>query len=125
MAQCSGAELVEELYYHLKIQELMKAVTKAGKVNCIPVSMPYIDSLFMPYNIGDRPDVIPKGSRNFAFLGQFADTPKDCVFTVEYSVQTAQMAVYGLFDTNKEVHPMYESTHNPKYLLSALMAISR
>ncbi|QKF67492.1 oleate hydratase [Arcobacter venerupis] len=125
MAECSGAELLEELYYHLKIQELMQPVTKAGKVNCIPVSMPFIDSLFMPYNIGDRPDVIPTGSTNFAFLGQFAQAPKDCVFTVEYSVRTAQMAVYGLFDTNKEVHPMYEATHNPKYLLAALKAINR
>jgi oleate hydratase len=30
-----------------------------------------------------------------------------------------------LFDTDKEVHPMYESTHNPKYLLEGLIAISR
>lgn len=125
MAECTGAELLEELYYHLKIQELMQPVTKAGKVNCIPVSMPFIDSLFMPYNIGDRPDVIPKGSTNFAFLGQFAQAPKDCVFTVEYSVRTAQMAIYGLFDTNKKVHPMYEATHNPKYLFAALKAINR
>ena len=125
MAECNGAEILEELYYHLKIQDLMKPITEAGKVNCIPVSMPFIDSLFMPRNIGDRPNVIPKAARNFAFLGQFAQTPQDCVFTVEYSVRTAQMAVYGLFNTEKEVHPMYESTHNPKYLLDALIAISR
>lgn len=125
MAQCSGAEMLEELYYHLKIQDLMAPITAAGKVNCIPVAMPFIDSLFMPRNIGDRPNVIPKGSTNFAFLGQFAEAPKDCVFTVEYSVRTAQMAVYGLFDTDKKVHPMYEATHNPKYLLAALKAISR
>jgi oleate hydratase len=125
MAECNGAEILEELYYHLKIQDLMKPITKAGKVNCIPVSMPFIDSLFMPRNIGDRPNVIPKTATNFAFLGQFAEAPKDCVFTVEYSVRTAQMAVYGLFDADKEVHPMYESTHNPKYLLEGLIAISR
>nr|WP_022951442.1 oleate hydratase [Leucothrix mucor] len=125
MAECSGAEMLEELYYHLKIQDLMTPVTDAGRVNCIPVSMPFIDSLFMPRNAGDRPDVIPEGSTNFAFLGQFAEAPKDCVFTVEYSVRTAQMAVYGLFDTDKKVHPMYEPTHHPKYLLGALEAISR
>ncbi|AZG33806.1 MULTISPECIES: oleate hydratase [Shewanella] len=125
MAECTGAEMLEELYYHLNIQELMKPVTNARKVNCIPVAMPFVDSLFMPRNVGDRPDVIPKGATNFAFLGQFAEAPKDCVFTVEYSVRTAQMAVYGLFDTVMEVHPMYESTHNPKYLLEALKAISR
>jgi oleate hydratase len=125
MAECTGAEILEELYYHLKIQDLMKPVTAAGKVNCIPVAMPFIDSLFMPRELGDRPDVLPKGSTNFAFLGQFSEAPKDCVFTVEYSVRTAQMAVYGLFETDKEVHPMYDSAHNPKYLIKALMAMSR
>ena len=125
MAECNGAEILEELYYHLKIQDLMKPITESGKVNCIPVSMPFIDSLFMPRNIGKGSNVIPKAARNSAFLGQFAEAPKACVFTVEYSVRTAQMAVYGLFNTEKEVHPMYESTHNPKYLLDALIAISR
>lgn len=124
MSDCTGAEMLEELYYHLKVQDLMKPVTDAGKVNCIPVAMPYVDSLFMPRKIGDRPDVVPAGAKNFAFLGQFAEAPKDCVFTVEYSVRTAQMAVYGLFDTGKQVHPMYDSAHNPKYLMGALKAIS-
>lgn len=124
MSECTGAEMLEELYYHLKIQELMKPVTEAGKVNCIPVAMPFIDSLFMPRTLGDRPDVVVKGATNFAFLGQFAEAPKDCVFTVEYSTRTAQMAVYGLFDTDKEVHPMYDSANNPRYLAAALKAIS-
>lgn len=125
MSECTGAEMLEELYYHLKIQELMKPVTEAGKVNCIPVAMPFVDSLFMPRTLGDRPDVVVKGATNFAFLGQFAEAPKDCVFTVEYSVRTAQMAVYGLFDTDKKVHPMYDSAHSPRYLAAALKAISR
>jgi len=125
MSECSGKEMLEELYYHLKIQDLMRPLTEAGKINCIPVAMPFVDSLFMPRSSGDRPDVIPKGATNFAFLGQFAEAPKDCVFTVEYSVRTAQMAVYGLFETDKEVHPMYDSAHNPRYLLGALKAISR
>lgn len=125
MAECNGAEILEELYYHLKIQAMMKPITEAGKVNCIPVAMPFIDSLFMPRQLGDRPNVIPKAATNFAFLGQFSEAPKDCVFTVEYSVRTAQMAVYGLFDTAKRVHPIYDSAHNPKYLLRALNAICR
>ncbi len=125
MSECTGAEMLEELYYHLKIQDLMKPVTEAGKVNCIPVAMPFVDSLFMPRTLGDRPDVIVKGATNFAFLGQFAEAPKDCVFTVEYSVRTAQMAVYGLFESDKEVHPVYASAHNPRYLAAALKAISR
>jgi oleate hydratase len=125
MAECTGQEMLEELWYHLKIQDLMKPVVDAGKVNCIPVAMPYVDTLFMPRDIGDRPQVLPEGATNFAFLGQFAEAPKDCVFTVEYSVRTAQMAVYGLFETGKEVMPVFDSIHRPEVLAKAAKAISR
>ena len=125
MAECNGEEMLEELWYHLKIQDLMKPVVDAGKVNCIPVAMPYVDSLFMPRTLGDRPEVLPQGATNFAFLGQFAEAPKDCVFTVEYSVRTAQMAVYGLFETGKEVTPVFDSIHRPEVLARAAKAIGR
>ena len=124
MAECTGKEILEELWFHLKIQELMKPVMESGKVNCIPVTMPFVDSLFMPREAGDRPDVLPKGTTNFSFLGQFAEAPKDCVFTVEYSVRTAQMAVYGLFETGRVVMPVYDSIHKPEFLLRAVRAIS-
>ncbi len=124
MAECTGKEMLEELWYHLRIQERMKPVMDSGKANCIPVAMPYVDSLFMPRAPGDRPDVLPRGSTNFAFLGQFAEAPTDCVFTVEYSVRTAQMAVYGLFETGKEVMPVYDSIHQPEVLIRAARAIS-
>ena len=125
MSECNGEEILEELWYHLKIQDLMKPVVDSGKVNCIPVAMPFIDSLFMPCAKGDRPDVLPQAATNFAFLGQFAEVPKDCVFTVEYSVRCAQTAVYGLFETGKDVLPVYDSVYNPKVLIKAMKAISR
>lgn len=125
MSDCNGEELLEELWYHLKIQEMMKPVVESGKVNCIPVAMPFIDSLFMPCAAGDRPDVLPKAATNFAFLGQFAEVPDDCVFTVEYSVRCAQTAVYGLFETEKDVLPVYDSIHSPKVLIKAMKALSR
>jgi oleate hydratase len=125
MSECSGEEILDELWYHLKVQDLMKPIVDSGKVNCIPVAMPFIDSLFMPRTLGDRPDVLPKGATNFAFLGQFAELPKDCVFTVEYSVRCAQTAVYGLFETEKDVLPIYDSIHKPEVLIKALKAISR
>ena len=124
MADCTGEEMLQELWYHLKVQDLMQPVMDAGKINCIPVAMPFIDSLFMPRSLGDRPNVIPDGSTNFAFLGQFSEVPTDCVFTVEYSVRTAQTAVYGLFDTSKEVMPVYDSIHMPEVLIKAVRAIS-
>lgn len=125
MSECNGEEILEELWYQLKIQVLMQPVVESGKVNCIPVAMPFIDSLFMPCAKGDRPDVIPSGATNFAFMGQFAEVPKDCVFTVEYSVRCAQTAVYGLFETSKRVLPVYDSIHNPCVLMKAMKAISR
>jgi oleate hydratase len=125
MAECSGREMLQELWHHMKVQELMQPAMEAGRVNCIPVAMPYVDSLFMPRVSGDRPDVLPAGATNFAFLGQFAQAPIDCVFTVEYSVRTAQMAVYGLFDTGKEVMPVYDSIRRPEVLIQAVLALRR
>jgi oleate hydratase len=125
MSECNGEEILQELWYHLKIQDLMNPVVASGKVvNCIPVAMPFIDSLFMPRTLGDRPEVLPEGTTNFAFLGQFAEVPIDCVFTVEYSVRCAQMAVYGLFETGKQVIPVYDSIHQAKYLVKAMKALS-
>ncbi|WP_461484231.1 oleate hydratase [Porticoccus sp.] len=125
MSECNGEEILEELWYQFKVQDLMKPIVAAGKVNCIPVAMPFIDSLFMPRAQGDRPEVLTEGATNFAFLGQFAEVPKDCVFTVEYSVRCAQTAVYGLFETGKEVLPVYDSIHKPSVLINAMKALSR
>ncbi len=125
MSECNGEEILEELWQHLKIQDMMKPIVDSGKVNCIPVAMPFIDSLFMPYAIGDRPDVLPKGATNFAFIGQFAEVPNECVFTVEYSVRCAQTAVYGLFASGKQVLPIYNSMYMPKVLIKAIKAINR
>ncbi|WP_163832747.1 oleate hydratase [Spartinivicinus ruber] len=125
MSECNGKEILEELWHHLKIQDLMKPIVDSGKVNCIPVAMPFIDSLFMPCAKGDRPDVLPKGTMNFAFIGQFAEVPKDCVFTVEYSVRCAQTAVYGLFETGRDVLPVYDSIHKPEVLINAMKALSK
>lgn len=123
MSQCSGEEILQELFSHLGIVELMRPVM--DKVNCTPCMMPYIDSQFMPRAKGDRPLVIPKGAKNFAFLGQFVEVPHDCVFTVEYSVRTAQTAVFGLLNVKREVTPVYRGDHEVPVLLNALQALMR
>lgn len=125
MSECTGEEILEELWYHLRVQEMMKPVLTEKKVNCIPVAMPFIDSLFMPRSQGDRPLVIPEGSQNFAFLGQFTEVPIDCVFTVEYSVRTAAEAVYGFFKTDKTVLPVYDSIHQINSLMKAMIAMNQ
>jgi oleate hydratase len=123
MSECSGEEILAELFYHLKITEKMQPLME--KMNCIPCMMPFIDAQFQPRLAGDRPQVIPEGSTNFAFLGQFVEVPKDCVFTVEYSVRTAQTAVFNLLNLERGVTPMYEGSHDAHVLYEALKAVNR
>lgn len=73
----------------------------------------------MPRREGDRPDVIPEGSVNAAFIGQFAQTPRDTVFTTEYSVRTAMEAVYGLCGVDRGVPEVWGSAYDMRELLNA------
>jgi oleate hydratase len=98
MAECNGAEILQELCGHLRFDP--ETVQSA---NCIPCRMPYITSMFMPRAAGDRPLPVPKGSKNFAFISQFVEIADDCVFTVEYSVRAAQMAVYALLGLDRKI----------------------
>jgi oleate hydratase len=82
--------------------------------------MPYITSQFMLRVKGDRPEVVPEGSINLAFVGQFSEAPDDVVFTVEYSVRTAQMAVKALLGLGVTIPPIYKGWRNPLVLLRAL-----
>jgi oleate hydratase len=68
--------------------------------------MPYITSMFMPRVRSDRPLPVPRGSRNLAFISQFVEIPEDVVFTVEYSVRAAQMAVYELLGIDRKIPPV-------------------
>ena len=87
--------------------------------NATPTMMPYITAFFMPRRKGDRPDVIPDGSVNFAFLGQFAETPRDTIFTTEYSVRTAMEAVYGLLGVDRGVPEVWGSVYDVRALLDS------
>lgn len=101
MSECNGAEILQELCGHLRFD--LEVVASA---NCIPCTMPYITSMFMPRQHSDRPLPVPVGSKNFAFISQFVEIPDDVVFTVEYSVRAAQMAVYELLGIDRQVPPV-------------------
>jgi oleate hydratase len=101
MDECIGAEILQELCGHLRFD-----LDTVKLANCIPCRMPYITSMFMPRLRSDRPLPVPRGSRNFAFLSQFVEILADTVFTVEYSVRAAQMAVYQLLGISREVPPV-------------------
>jgi oleate hydratase len=101
MAECNGGEILQELCGHLRFD--LETVESA---NCIPCRMPYITSMFMPRVRSDRPLPVPRGSRNLAFVSQFVEIPDDVVFTVEYSVRAAQMAVYELLGIDRKIPPI-------------------
>ena len=101
MKDCTGKEITQEWLYHIGVPVEQIPDLAAHSAVCVPTMMPYITAFFMPRTRGDRPDVIPDGCVNFAFLGQFADTPRDTVFTTEYSVRTAMEAVYGLLGVDR------------------------
>jgi len=119
MSECSGKELLQELLYHLGVDEngMQEYIDE-----CIVrvTMMPYITSQFMPRVQGDRPEVIPQESKNLAFLGQFCEIKDDCVFTVEYSVRSAIMAVYGLLNLEKPVPQIYPSRYDIRALAAAV-----
>ena len=60
---------------------------------------------------------------NFAFLGQFAETPRDTIFTTEYSVRTAMEAVYGLCGVDRGVPEVWGSVYDVRDLLNATVKL--
>jgi oleate hydratase len=74
----------------------------------------------MPRRIADRPQVIPDGCVNLAFIGQYVETPADVSFTVESSVRTAMTAVWGLTGLKKPEIPMYEPLFDVRVIAASL-----
>lgn len=118
MADCTGTEILTELFSHLEFDAVIGKLLKTS--NCIPCMLPYITSQFLTRAPGDRPQVVPEISENLAFIGQFAEVPDDVVFTVEYSVRTAQTAVYGLLEMDKKPTTIYKGDHHIDVLFDAM-----
>lgn len=121
MSACTGEEITMEWLYHLgcpveQIAELAQTGAKS-----VPVMMPYVTSFFMPRTKGDRPDVVPRGSENYAFIGQFAESGRDCIFTCEYAVRTAMQAVYTLLNVERSVPEVWGSTYDVRVLVKAII----
>ena len=103
MNECTGEEILTEMLYHLGLKDKIAEILPHCTVRT--AMMPYITSQFMPRQAGDRPEVIPEGCTNLALMGQYLETG-DVVFTVETSIRSAMMAVYGLLDLQKPVIPV-------------------
>lgn len=123
MKDCTGKEITEEWLYHIGVPVEQIPELAENSAVCVPTMMPYITAFFMPRTKGDRPAVIPDGCVNFAFLGQFADTPRDTVFTTEYSVRTAMEAVYGLLGVDRGVPEVWGSVYDIRDLLDSTVKL--
>jgi oleate hydratase len=113
MSACTGREIMTEILGHLHRESEAQQVLKRSI--CIPCMMPFITSPFLPRNKGDRPQVVPAGSKNLAFIGQFCELPDDVVFTTEYSIRSAQTAVYSLLRLKREPPAIYKQ-YDPRVL---------
>jgi oleate hydratase len=118
MTACNGEEILRELLFHLdysgKYEELLP------HVKVIPTMMPYITSQFMPRKLHDRPQIIPDGCTNLAFIGQFVELEGDVVFTVETSVRTAMIAVYRTLHLDKPIVPLFEGRYDLRVMVACL-----
>ena len=123
MRDCTGKEICMEWLYHLGVPEEQIGDLAENSANTVPVMMPYIDAFFMPRAYGDRPKVVPDGSVNFAFLGQFAETPRDTIFTTEYSMRTGMEAVYTLLNVDRGVPEVWGSVYDVRDLLDAAVKL--
>ena len=112
-----------EWLYHMGVPEEEIAELAAHSANTVPCMMPYITAFFMPRAAGDRPAVVPKGAVNFAFIGQFAETPRDTIFTTEYSMRTGMEAVYTLLDIDRAVPEVWASVYDVRDLLNAAVQL--
>lgn len=119
MKDCTGIEITQEWLYHIGVPEAQIHELAANAANCVPCMMPYVTSYFMPRAAGDRPNVVPDNCVNAAFIGNFAETPRDTVFTTEYSVRTAMEAVYTLLDIDRGVPEVFGSAYDVRVLLDS------
>lgn len=123
MRDCTGKEICMEWLYHMGVPEAEIEDLAEHSANTVPCMMPYITAFFMPREAGDRPAVVPQGSVNFAFLGQFAETQRDTIFTTEYSIRTGMEAVYTLLDIDRGVPEVWGSMYDVRDLLNATVQL--
>lgn len=117
MWTATGEDILQEMFGHLHLTDAQRQWFDSARVRVC--RMPFITSQFMPRRPGDRPDVRPAGARNFAVIGQFCEMPRDCVFTVEYSVRSARLAVSSLTGRVSPPPPVARTDLDPVTLIRA------
>lgn len=118
MRDCTGEEMLIELLHHLHFEDQLDEIL-SDVINVIPCMMPYIDAQFQPRKMTDRPAVVPAGSTNLAMISQFVEIPEDMVFTEEYSVRAARIAIYTLLGLDKKICPVTPHQYDVRTLFKA------
>lgn len=119
MRDCTGEEICQEWLYHIGMDESKIKDYSKNACNTTTCFMPYINAFFQPRKNVDRPKVVPEGAVNFAFIGQFAETPRDTIFTTEYSMRTGMESVYTLLNVDRGVPEVWGSQYDIRELLRA------
>lgn len=119
MRECTGEEICREWLYHIGVPTDRIAALAKDTCNTTTCYMPYINAFFQPRKESDRPKVVPDGAVNFAFIGQFAETPRDTIFTTEYSMRTDMESVYTLLDVDRGVPEVWGSKYDVREILRA------
>lgn len=119
MRECTGEEICQEWLYHIGMDESKIKDYSENACNTTTCFMPYINAFFQPRKNVDRPKVVPEGAVNFAFIGQFAETPRDTIFTTEYSMRTGMESVYTLLNVDRGVPEVWGSQYDIRELLRA------
>ena len=119
MRECTGEEICREWLYHIGVPTDRIAELAKNACNTTTTYMPFITAFFQPRKVTDRPKVVPDGAVNFAFVGQFAETPRDTIFTIEYSMRTGMESVYTLLNVDRGVPEVWGSKYDVRELLRA------
>lgn len=131
--EMTGREVLTELLGHLATADKSATgiATKtdevlASIVNVIPCHMPYASAMFNRRAVGDRPAVVPPNSKNLAFISQWCEMPFDMVFTEQYSVRAAQVAVYRFLGISEDrLTPLHHYEKDPRVMARAARTMFR
>src|SRR5215471_17949884 len=118
MYECTGAEILLEVLRQLRFDKQLDAIMASSI--CIPCDLPYVNNIWMPRKLSDRPRPVPEGATNLGLIGQYVEVPREVAFTIEYSARTAWEAIHVLLKRGPAPPPVYQGQYDPKALLNAL-----
>lgn len=126
MMECTGEEITQEWLYHIGIPvEDIPRLAKNDICNTTVCLMPRVTTYFICRHKGDRPQVVPEGVTNFAFLGNHVECGegREVCFTTEMSVRSAMEGVYTLAKVDRGVPEVWGSVYDVRALIDATIML--